>query len=223
MKKLVKGIIDFRKNSLAIYRDKFAELAAGQSPDVLFIACCDSRVVPNVFASTDPGDLFVLRNIGNLVPPFHEINKDHPCDTSVAATIELSLKGLNVAHIIICGHSDCAAMRFFTDRTMQSNFSYVKAWLKYAEPSYKRFKKTLAQHTHRQLQPHNCLSQINVLQQLAHIQTYPWVQERLQNKTLRLHGWWFEIATADVYHYDKEQDDFIILDEEHAAAILQTL
>src|SRR5579862_9640960 len=107
MKKLIQGIVDFRSNLTEEGRALFAKLALGQKPDALFIACSDSRVVPNLFASTNPGDLFVLRNIGNLVPPA----SSSPQDTSAVAAIEFSIFSLKVSDIIVCGHSECGAMQ----------------------------------------------------------------------------------------------------------------
>src|SRR5262245_64200108 len=101
MKKLVKGIIEFRKNVLPSYREKFAQLALGQSPDALFVACSDSRVVPNLFASTDPGDLFVVRNVGNMIPASHGDCGHSSADESEAAAIEFALLNLNVSDIVI--------------------------------------------------------------------------------------------------------------------------
>src|ERR1700684_476586 len=109
MRKLVKGIVEFRQKRLPSYREKFARLALGQSPDTLFIACSDSRVVPNLFASSDPGDLFVIRNVGNLIPICGEEGHSHS-DESEAAAIEFALLNLPVAEIIVCGHSECGAM-----------------------------------------------------------------------------------------------------------------
>src|SRR3989344_7005564 len=110
MKKLILGIVEFRNNVQESYREAFGKLATGQAPDTLFIACSDSRVVPNTFASTNPGDLFVLRNVGNLVPPCdkHGLSTS---DESEAAAIEYSIETLGVTNIIVCGHSECAAMR----------------------------------------------------------------------------------------------------------------
>ena len=223
MKKLIKGIIDFREKSLVDYRAKFSKLAYGQSPDVLFFACCDSRVVPNVFASTDPGDLFVMRNIGNLVPPFPDTQSEHTRDTSVAAAIEFSLSTLNVNHIVICGHSECAAMmQFFAASGLNTGLSNLDAWLKYAAPSYERFK-SCTNLPKKHLSPHNVLSQINVLQQLDHLKTYPSIKKRLENKTLNLHGWWFELDTADVYQHEPDEDEFLLIDADHAEKILESL
>src|SRR5262245_49599711 len=106
MKKLIKGIAEFRKNLLPSYKDTFARLALGQAPDALFIACSDSRVVPNLFASTDPGDLFVVRNVGNIVPPWREQDLREKSD-SVGAAIEFAVNTLHVKDIIVCGHSEC--------------------------------------------------------------------------------------------------------------------
>src|ERR1700737_3168510 len=104
MKKLIQGIVDFRQNLSEESRSLFAQLALGQKPDALFIACSDSRVAPNVFASTNPGDLFVLRNVGNLIPPASSSQ-----DCSASAVIEFSIFSLNVSDIIVCGHSECGA------------------------------------------------------------------------------------------------------------------
>ena len=138
MKNLIKGIVDFRRKSIADYRRKFSKLALRQSPDALLIACCDSRVVPNIFASTDPGAVFVLRNIGNLVPPYR---KDNPSDSSVAATIEFSLASLNVSDIVICGHSECGAMFSLIENNTatKTHNSCLNRWLESATSSYERF------------------------------------------------------------------------------------
>ena len=107
MKKLIHGIVDFRKNLTEENRLLFTKLALGQKPDALFIACSDSRVVPNLFASTNPGDVFVVRNIGNLIPPASASLHD----TSATAALEFSIFSLNVSDIIVCGHSECGAMQ----------------------------------------------------------------------------------------------------------------
>jgi carbonic anhydrase len=166
MRKLIKGIVDFRQQSLAEYREKFSTLALGQNPDTLFIACCDSRVVPNTFASSDPGDLFVVRNIGNLIPPCGENHShDNNSDTCVAAAIEFSIQQLNVSDIVICGHSDCGALRPFMDQVTTTGMPAVDNWLRHAAPSYQRYLKQ----TPTDLTPLNTLSQINVIQQIDHL------------------------------------------------------
>jgi carbonic anhydrase len=127
MKKLINGILEFRKKTLNEYKNKFSNLALGQSPDALFIACCDSRVVPNLLVSTDPGDLFVVRNIGNLIPPYNKDNKN--IITSEVAAIEFSLTKLSISDIIICGHSECGAMQAVLDGLDNIKCPTTKAWL----------------------------------------------------------------------------------------------
>ncbi|MBU0744382.1 MAG: carbonic anhydrase [Gammaproteobacteria bacterium] len=214
MKKLIEGIIDFRKNSLDKYRNKFSKLASQHSPDALFVACCDSRVVPNVFASSDPGDLFVLRNIGNLIPPYdHNPQGNHQIDPSVSAAIEFSLLNLEVKDIVVCGHSECGAMHTILEN--KSNHACcqlpeLNKWLEYANSSYQRFKNNPL--TDSLLSPCDLLSQVNVLQQLDNLKTYPQVAQRLQTNQLTIHGWWFDLATANVFHYDQSQEKFVLID-----------
>lgn len=217
MKKLVKGIVEFRQKVLPEYREKFARLALGQSPDTLFIACSDSRVVPNLFASTDPGDLFVIRNVGNLIP---ECGADglSSADESEAAAVEFAIINLKVTDIIVCGHSDCGAMRALINGREKQAAPNIRAWLRHGENALAR----LALHENDSDRV-NALSKINVLLQIEHLKTYPIVGERLANKTLKLHGWWFDLSTADVYAYEHAVSDFVLVDEVEAARILSQL
>lgn len=217
MKKLIQGIVDFRKGLTEESRALFASLALGQKPDALFIACSDSRVVPNLFASKNPGDLFVLRNVGNLVPPVTSADQEN----SASATLEFSLFYLNVADIIVCGHSECYAMKSLAEGLEKMTCPHLKSWLKYGEESVRKVKQGCILDVN--LQEHNRISQINVLQQMEHIASYPFVKERLKNKTVRLHGWWFDIAKADVYCYESKQNKFVLIDEPEAKLILERM
>lgn len=214
MKKLVKGIVEFRQKSLTNYREKFGCLALGQSPDTLFIACSDSRVVPNLFASTDPGDLFVVRNVGNLIPCCGG-DGHSTADESEAAAIEFAIMNLNVSDIIVCGHSECAAMRALINGRDKVAPPNLRAWLRHGEQS-------LANLTDNpgELSKANHLSQLNVLQQLENLRSYPIVKERHANGRLKLHGWWFELSTANVYAYEEAAEKFVLIDEEEANRIL---
>ncbi len=222
MKKLIKGIVDFRKTSIAGYRNKFAKLALQQKPDALMVACCDSRVVPNVFASSDPGDLFVLRNLGNLTTPYQS---DSSRDISSASAIEFSLANLGVSDIIICGHSECGAMyKLLEQNEAQYNSApqpLLDEWLKNATPSYQRFMDNTFM-PEDGLTPCNRLSRINVLQQLDNLETYPLVKERLKDNSLRIHGWWFDLTTADVYYYNHVHKKFIVINEEEGESIISS-
>lgn len=217
MKKLIDGIVEFRKNLTQENRSLFAKLALGQKPDALFIACSDSRVVPNLFASTNPGDLFVLRNIGNLIPP---ANSPHE-DNSATAAIEFSILNLKVSDIIVCGHSECFAMQSLAKGIDTISPPHLKNWLKHGEGALKKVKESCLQYP--SLAEHNCISQANVLQQIEHIISYPFVRERLEKKQLRVHGWWFDIAQADVYCYEQHLNRFVLIDEEEAKLILKRI
>lgn len=217
MEKLINGIVDFRKNLTEESRTLFANLALGQKPDSLFIACSDSRVVPNLFASTNPGDLFVLRNIGNLIPPYSSSLQD----SSAAAALEFSVLSLNISNIIICGHSECGAMQALAAGTSSPCCPHLKSWLKHGEESLSKVRQGFT--LNASLSEHNQISQVNVLQQMEHIMSYPFVRDRLEKKQLRVHGWWFDIAHADVYCYEQELKQFVLIDEQEAKLILERL
>jgi carbonic anhydrase len=210
MKKLVNGIIEFRKNRLPSYRERFAHLALGQSPDTLFIACSDSRVAVNVFASTEPGDLFVVRNVGNMIPNCGEAGHS-VADESEAAAIEFALLNLNVSDIVVCGHSECGAMLAIMNGREKVPAPHLRAWLRHGEPSLAKLGS--GEIGASDLAPHNQLSQLNVLRQLENLKSYPLVRERIAQGKLKLHGWWFELKMADVYAYDEAAGKFSIIEE----------
>lgn len=217
MKKLIEGIVEFRKNLTEENRQLFAKLALGQKPDALFIACSDSRVVPNLFASTNPGDVFVLRNIGNLIPPVSAKAEE----TSAQAAIEFSVFSLNISDIIICGHSECGAIRCIVEGTDIPECPHLTSWLQYGKASHEMVKRGLILNPN--LSEHNQVSQANVLQQMQHVLSYPFVQERVESKRLRVHGWWFDIAQADVYCYEPSFNQFVLIDADEAKLILERL
>ena len=220
MRKLIEGIVDFRKKTLPGYREAFGHLALDHSPDALMIACSDSRVVPNLFASTDPGDLFVVRNVGNLIPPCMPDGRSS-ADESEAAAIEFAVNQLNVSNIIVCGHSECGAMHALLQGRENEQTPNLKEWLRHGDEALRLID------SRPDLSPsaafHNRLSQLNVLLQLEHLKSYPVVDERIKSGRLRLHGWWFELSHADVYAYDENTRRFFIIDETTATKIIENL
>ncbi len=217
MKKLLKGIVDFRRNVRPAVKDTFAQLALGQRPDTLFIACSDSRVVPNLFASTEPGDLFVVRNVGNLIPPYEEANGG-PHFGSEAAAIQFALAALPITEIIVCGHSECGAIGALAQGRTPENTPALGCWLRHGERSLRKLEGGAELGSH--LERHNQLSQINVLEQLEHLKTYPIVRERLEARKLRLHGWYFDIKGAEVYEFEPSEERFHLIDETYAITLL---
>ena len=225
MKKLVTGIVEFRKTARPDYAQKFAQLALGQSPDTLFIACSDSRVVPNLFASTDPGDLFVIRNVGNLIPPCTHAQTE-PEGFAEGAAIDFAVMNLKISDIIVCGHSDCGAMHALIEGRENVRLPHLKEWLKNGDASLLKLKSVAKLGTTPQpiaVSDENRLSQINVLQQIDHLMTYESVRARVQGKTLRLHAWWFELGGANVHAYNSEVGAFVLIDDTEAARILASL
>ncbi|MGE3974199.1 MAG: carbonic anhydrase [Bdellovibrionales bacterium] len=218
MRKLIEGIVEFRRKVQKDYREAFGRLATGQSPDTLFIACSDSRVVPNTFASTNPGDLFVIRNVGNLIPACGNRGLSVGED-SEAAAIEYSALALDISDIIVCGHSECAAMRALVANRSTIDMPNVKSWLKHGDTAVERWKSGLT--LDASLSDHNQLSQLNVLLQMENIMSYPAIKKRMNEGKLTIHGWWFDIAKADVYAYEDDIKKFSLIDEVGAKRLLK--
>ncbi|MGH7145620.1 MAG: carbonic anhydrase [Planctomycetota bacterium] len=230
MKKLLRGILEFRRNLTDDARRRFETLALGQKPDALFIACSDSRVVPNLFASTEPGDLFVMRNVGNLVAPLPAGSAgsdgaapaagdpSHPPISAVGAAVEYAGVVLQVQDIIVCGHSDCGAMRALLQTVGGPALPQVQSWLALAAPALAR--QSAGERLDPALSPQNNLAQLNVLVQLEHLLTYPFVRERVHAGHLRLHGWYFDIGRAEVRVYDADRTGFVPLDADEVDRIL---
>jgi carbonic anhydrase len=215
MRKLVQGIVEFRRSRRPDYAETFARLALRQKPDALYIACSDSRVQANVFASTEPGDLFVVRNPGNLVSPAGPDGKSLS-DESEAAAIEFALEVLEVRDIIVCGHSGCGAMSALAAGRENVRSPHLRSWLRHGEAALERLGQGEGD---RDRTPQDRLSQINVLLQLEHLRSY----EPVRRHDPGLHAWWFEIATAEVHAWDPGAERFRPIDDDHAAQILQRL
>jgi carbonic anhydrase len=217
MKKLLRGILDFRKNLLPMRLEQFEKLAVGQAPDVLFITCSDSRVAPNWFASTDPGDLFVVRNVGNLVPPFEPIN--HPeSDHSVAAAIEFAIEQLKVKDIVVCGHSGCGAIHALANGLRKLPPSGLRNWLSFAEEPMRHRSDSFT--GSEDLSNEDYLSQFNVTQQIENLKSYPKIKELWDKKEMRLHAWWFDIAHGSVYVFRPKLKKFALIDEKTGEELL---
>jgi carbonic anhydrase len=209
MHKLIRGIASFRAAATEDQKKLYARLALGQQPDSLFVCCSDSRVAPNVFASSDPGDLFVVRNVGNLVPACDAYGKS-TSDRSEAAAIEFAVATLNVRDIIICGHSECGAMHALLGGVEAIEYPNLKSWIATAQPALARCR--AGEEIDPGLSDVNRLSQINVLEQASHLTSYPFVKERIDDGTLSVHAWWFDIGRAEVFAFDPRVKRFVLVD-----------
>lgn len=210
MNKLIQGIKDFRRRVLPTCRERFAKLAEAQHPDALFVTCSDSRVAPNWFASTNPGDLFVIRNVGNIISPCGEDGRSLG-DESEFAAVEFAIMSFDIPDIIICGHSECGAIRAIMSEDVLEGASHLRSWLKHGQNSLRKLESGFV--TDHSLSTLNQLSQLNVLEQIENMKTYPLVMERLKEGRLRIHAWWFDIAEAAVYSYREDLKRFILIDE----------
>lgn len=181
----------------------FEQLAKGQNPDTLFITCSDSRIDPNLLTRSKPGDLFILRNAGNIVPPHGAANGGE------AATIEFAVAALGVKDIIICGHSHCGAMKGLLQPETVASLPSVASWLSHAETT-----RRIVRDNYRHLEGDRLVTatvEENVLVQLENLRTLPSVASRLVRGDLHLHGWVYKIETGEVFAYDKTSGQFVPL------------
>jgi carbonic anhydrase len=211
------GIVDFHERLRTQYAERFRELALAQDPDTFFICCSDSRVIPHLLASSHPGDLFTMRNVGNLVPP-STADGLSTGDISEASGIEYAVLKLHVSTIVVCGHSECGAMRAVHDGVALTDAPNLDRWLHHARSATFR----LAQEgpIDDSLPVHDQLSQLNVLVQLEHLMSYPLVRERVTAGKLHLSGWWFDIAKGDISVYDRATRRFELIDRQHAEQLM---
>jgi carbonic anhydrase len=209
MDRLYKGIWNFQRSYFREETDFFRRLSTGQSPEVLFITCADSRVDPNLVTQSRPGELFIVRNVGNIIPPYEAIKDKN----SVAAAIEFAVLKLPVKDIIVCGHSNCGAMQALTAQEHElRGMPYLQDWLNLADPVKEIIMNHYADATDEIRQ--RVTEEENVLLQLHNMQTYPFVRKALEENALRLHGWYYNIGTGSIYSYNSEDDVFQIISEE---------
>ncbi|WP_030239537.1 MULTISPECIES: carbonic anhydrase [unclassified Streptomyces] len=175
---------------------EYRKLAEGQYPEALFITCSDSRVIPALITGARPGEIFELRNAGNIVPPY-----GRPGASGEAATIEYALEVLGVQDIVVCGHSHCGAMGALKSGDDLSALPGVDAWLRIARPELTSVLQTAPDDPSL---PE--VSQGNVVNQLAALRSYPMVRQRLDAGRLRLHGWYYEVDTGFVYELGDDGD-----------------
>jgi len=204
MTKLLAGYRKFKSEVFPQQKHRFKLLADRQKPETLFITCSDSRVVPDLITQSEPGDLFICRVVGNLVPTYGS------AVGGVSSAIEYAVMVLDVSQIIICGHSDCGAMKAFLNPEKLDGLPAVKAWLQHATTAI-----TVANEQHAHLQADaftEALIQENIASQLNHLTTHPCVAARMRAGKLTLHGWYYDIGTGDVSSYDEGTGHFVPLD-----------
>lgn len=209
--KLIEGYRHFCEEIYPERRELFDDLKNKQSPQVLFITCADSRIHPSLITQTDPGDLFVCRNIGNIVPAYGEMLG------GVTAVVEYAVTALNVREIIVCGHSDCGAMTALQqpDSPLLDAMPAVKNWLWNAHAAL-----SVVKAKHGELPPEEMIRALveeNVVLQIQHLRTHPSVAAGLATGTVRLHGWIYNIGAGTLSSWDEAEKVWRPLAQEMAA------
>lgn len=195
MKKLLAGITRFQNEVFPNNRHLYEQLANGQQPEILFIGCSDSRIVPNELMQAGPGELFICRNAGNIVPPYGESLG------GVSATVEYAVQVLRVKHIVVCGHSDCGAMRALMHPEKIREFRAVWQWLQIVDRVA-----AVTKELHADLGRREYLSRLieeNVVAQLDNLMTYPSVAAKVRSRNLGIHGMVFDIASGQFTMLDR--------------------
>ncbi len=205
MKKLIEGIKNFQQGPFPAKRLLFEQLAEGQNPLALFITCSDSRIDPNLLTDSEPGELFVLRNGGHIVPPYGAANGGE------AATIEQAVKLLGIRDIIVCGHSHCAAMAARLAPESLAEYPAIRDWLRYAEDTRGIVPKDYG-HVSQDVDDLTIAVESNVLLQLAQLRTHPSVAAAIERNELELHGWVYQFETGRVFAYDFARARFELAD-----------
>jgi carbonic anhydrase len=208
MEKLIEGVHKFHTGEFGNCRSLFRKLSQeGQNPHTLFITCSDSRVLAELITQSQPGDLFVVKNVGNIVPPANATGSTN----STAAAIEFAVDSLRVSDIVVCGHSQCGAMEALLAGSPAVNpLPHLREWLALAAP-VRQVLQTEYAHLKSHAERTTAAAEENVLFALENLQTYPVVKARLADGSLRLHGWFFKIATAALFAFDPGSNQFLPL------------
>jgi carbonic anhydrase len=211
MPRFAAGVVRFQRDVYPERQALFERLSKGQAPEALFITCSDSRIETAMLTQSEPGDLFIVRNAGNIVPP-------HTSQTgSTTAAIEFAASALNVPHIVICGHTECGAMKGALNPASLDKLPHVREWLGYAKAAV-----DIVGELGRDLSDHDrslMLLEQNVVLQLQHLRTHPAVAVRLARGDLRLHGWVYDIAEGEVHALDEASGKFEPVSQRYAAEV----
>ena len=203
--RLVQRYTQFRNEVFPDRQELFEDLAETQNPSVLFITCADSRIVPELILQSGPGDLFVCRNAGNIVPPYGELTG------GVSATIEYAVDVLQVSAVIVCGHSDCGAMKALLSPEKVQHLPSVAAWLRQAETARRVVVDHYANADSKTVV--EAIVQENVVAQIEHLETHPYVSLRVRKGELEIYGWVYEIHTGQIETLDASLGRFVPLNE----------
>ena len=202
MQKLIEGIRQFQSSYVPSNKELMEELSKGQHPRVLFIGCSDSRVDPSIITQSDIGDLFIIRNAGNIIPPYEATNGGE------GATIEYAIEALDIKQVIICGHSQCGAMKGLLQLgDLEEEMPLVYEWLRHTEATRRLVKDNYDHLSKKEML--DVLVAENVLTQIENLRTYPVIRSKLFRGALSMHAWIYKIDSGEVLAYDPQQHAFV--------------
>lgn len=206
MEKLFKGYMKFRKEDFESHRELFKTLGRQQAPHTLFIGCSDSRVVPNMITQTTPGELFIVRNVANIVPPYRQ-TEEYVATTSA---IEYAVQALKVDSIVVCGHSNCggcAALHKSHDEL--EHLPHVRKWLEISKEVPGRVDRLMTSDSPEEREW--LTEQVNILVQMRNLLTFPYIKEKYDAGTLNIYGWHYIIETGELFSFNDEKEVFELL------------
>jgi len=208
MEKLLNGTVKFRETSYEKNKELFEQLGQGQSPHTLFIGCSDSRVVPGLITKTMPGELFVVRNIANVVPKYR-VSKEYVSTTSA---IEYAVNALEVENIVVCGHSNCGGCNaLYADPEKLETLPNVAHWLEQIQDV-----KHEVEFKHPNVDPVKrewITEQVNIVRQMANLLSYPFIKEKYEAGKINIFGWYYIIGKGEVYNFNKETSEFELIND----------
>lgn len=200
---VIAGYKEFRQKYFESNNHLYEDLKNGQSPQILVIACSDSRVDPAIILNCKPGDLFVVRNVANLVPPYENDSGHH----GTSAALEFAVLGLGIKHIIILGHSSCGGIQALVENpSKMREQNFISRWMEIAEPA---LKKTLENYPNQSIEKQvgNC-ARLALVNSLNNLFTFPWIKQKVASKELSLHSWYFNIDSGIIEEFDSKTGKF---------------
>jgi carbonic anhydrase len=206
MDKLFDGVVKFNKNDFEEHRELFEQLGRKQNPHTLFIGCADSRLIPNLITKTMPGELFVIRNVANIIPPHRKVTTFF----GTTSAIEFAVQKLKVENIIVCGHSNCGGCNaLFADDEYFKDIPSVKKWLELAKSVKNEVKKNVDINdvSRREWMT----EQLNVIHQIKHLLTHPFIKKKYKKGELKIFGWYYIIETGEVFNYNFDKKTFELI------------
>lgn len=201
--RLIEGFKRFQETYFGDDNSLYASMKEGQPAKIMMIACCDSRVDPAILTSCEPGDLFIVRNVANLVPPFTE-DRDHH---GTSAALDFAVNHLNVETIIVMGHANCGGINALWQGEASSGSHLIQSWLSVAKKAKETVEKTHGEST---LSEQLCAcEQTSIMVSLENLMSFPFIKQRVEAGQLRIHGWYFDVRTGQLLSYRPDADRFV--------------